>query len=309
MPHAHHSEVVPVDNAGLPGKSPSSPPSQSEDAEIANSTANAAMPLSVDDIPVALRNTSAPVNPSRLNPVLLIGGLGGLGAIALGAVFLIPVLFPQPSEIPSPVPNAKASPSAIAVPSPTANTLLGHFAYEEAPASELRAIAADGSIKLRAPAAQQFQAMVAAAKSEGVSIVTISGFRSVADQQHLFFDIKAQRGQVATKRAEVSAPPGYSEHHTGYAVDLGDGNVPATNLSPNFENTAAFKWLQKNAPRFSFELSFPRGNSQGVNYEPWHWRFVGDRPSLETFYKAKNLGTPKPKTTLTPSPQFPVPSP
>jgi D-alanyl-D-alanine carboxypeptidase len=72
-------------------------------------------------------------------------------------------------------------------------------------------------------------------------------------------------------------------------VDIGDAQTPATNLNPNFENTAAFKWLEQNAAYYSFELSFPRNNPQGVSYEPWHWRFVGDRNSLETFYKGEKL--------------------
>jgi D-alanyl-D-alanine carboxypeptidase len=168
-------------------------------------------------------------------------------------------------------------------------TLLGHFAYSEAPPKELQPIVADGGIQLRKAAAKQFQAMVAAARATGVVLVPISGFRSGSTQDHLFFDIKAQRGQVATKRATISAPPGYSEHHTGYAVDIGDGAAPATNLNTTFEKTRAFKWLSANAARFSFEMSFPKDNPQGVSYEPWHWRFVGDRHSLETFYKAKNL--------------------
>lgn len=131
--------------------------------------------------------------------------------------------------------------------------------------------------------------MVQAARAVGVILVPISGFRSVQQQQHVYFDIQAQRGQTVKQRAEVSAPPGYSEHHTGYAVDIGDGTTPATNLSPNFEKTRAFRWLNANAARFHFEMSFPKDNLQGVSYEPWHWRFVGDRHSLETFYKAKNL--------------------
>jgi len=85
-------------------------------------------------------------------------------------------------------------------------------------------------------------------------------------------------------------------------VDIGDGNTPATNLSPDFENTAAFKWLEKNAPYYSFEISFPKNNPQGVSYEPWHWRFVGDRDSLETFYKAKNLIRPASTPATEPSP-------
>ena len=166
--------------------------------------------------------------------------------------------------------------------------MLGHFAYAEAPADELQPIVADGSIKMRSTAAEKFQAMKAAALATGVVLAPISGFRSQQTQEQVFFDVKAARGQATTKRAAVSAPPGYSEHHTGYAVDIGDGAVPATNLNTTFENTKAFKWLEANAAYFSFEMSFPQDNPQGVSYEPWHWRFVGDRQSLETFYKAKN---------------------
>ncbi len=256
-----------------------------------------------DDIPEALRDTPDIKDRSWLKPVLLIGGLLGLGAIALGIglFFLIPK--PKSTEASSPK-STPLSPS----PSSTDN-VLGHLPYKEAPASELQAITADGQIKLRTAAAQKFKEMSTAAGRQGAILVPISGFRSVADQQHVFFDVKVQRGQVATQRAEVSAPPGYSEHHTGYAVDIGDGNTPATNLNPNFEKTAAFKWLEKNAVYYNFEMSFPKGNPQGVSYEPWHWRFVGDRDSLETFYKAKQLTRPastppteaSPTSTSTPS--------
>jgi D-alanyl-D-alanine carboxypeptidase len=142
---------------------------------------------------------------------------------------------------------------------------------------------------MRKSAAVKFQAMVQAARSAGVILVPISGFRSVKEQKQLFFDIGAQRNQTPAERASLSAPPNHSEHHTGYAVDIGDGAVPATNLQANFENTKAYQWLQANAARFSFEISFPQDNLQGVSYEPWHWRFVGDSDSLETFYKAKNI--------------------
>jgi D-alanyl-D-alanine carboxypeptidase len=169
------------------------------------------------------------------------------------------------------------------------DSVLGHLKYEEAPASELKAIVADGSIKMRVAAANKFLEMQAAARKEGINIYSISGFRTVSQQDKLFFQVKEQRGQETSKRAEVSAPPGYSEHHTGYAVDIGDANNPSTNLKTSFAQTAAFRWLKANAPRYSFEISFPKDNPQGVSYEPWHWRFVGDIHSLETFYKARNL--------------------
>ncbi|GAB4174958.1 MAG: hypothetical protein Fur006_05120 [Coleofasciculaceae cyanobacterium] len=253
-----------------------------------------------DDIPEAMRDTPDIKRRSRFKPVWLISGLLGVGAIAAAI------------SLSSPAPNSKSVEKLTPTTSPTqpspttekVDNLLGHLPYQEAAATELKPITANGQIKLRAAAAEKFKAMSAAAAREGVILVPISGFRSVADQKHLFFDIKAQRGQVTTKRAEVSAPPGYSEHHTGYAVDIGDGKTPATNLSPSFENTSAFKWLEKNAAYYSFEISFPEGNPQGVNYEPWHWRFVGDTDSLKTFYKAKNLIRP-----ASPSPTVPTATP
>ena len=169
--------------------------------------------------------------------------------------------------------------------------ILGHLPYEQSPQDQLKAVTGDGRILLRKKAADKFLQMQADARRQGIILSAISGFRTVSEQEYLFFEIKAQRAQDASKRAEVSAPPGYSEHHTGYAIDIGDGNVPSTNLSTSFEQTKAFKWLMQNAPRYSFELSFPKDNLQGISYEPWHWRYVGDTHSLETFYKVRNLDT------------------
>ena len=50
-----------------------------------------------------------------------------------------------------------------------------------------------------------------------------------------------------------------------------------------FEDTAAFRWLSEHAAEYHFEMSFGRDNPMGVSYEPWHYRFVGDRHSLSTF--------------------------
>lgn len=270
-----------MDNASLSGK-----PSKVADP-------------STEDIPEALRETQFPSQERQWQRVWLVALLVGWGAFALFIGLWFASLsqsspgtmaqknetepLAKPSQTPTEAVNTSASQPDIILGE------AGHFAYKEAPPQDLQSVSVDNRIKLRKSAAQQFNAMVAAARAQGAILVPISGFRSVNEQQHLFFDVKAQRGQVAAERASVSAPPGYSEHHTGYAIDIGDGRVPATNLNPNFENTAAFKWLQANAARYSFEMSFPKNNSQGVSYEPWHWRFVGDRDSLETFYKARKL--------------------
>lgn len=277
-----------------------------------------------DDIPEAQRTNTSISASSGLKPILfLVGGLG-LGAIAvlssllfvnqvsqqtstateIGAIAPSPTTTDSPaspnpndstvilprkpnSVIPSPDNSSPASPAAV--PEPAIENVLGHLPYEEATTVDLTPITADGRIRLRPAAAEKFQAMARDARASGVNLVPLSGYRTVQEQEYLFFEIKAQRNQDASKRAEVSAPPGYSEHHTGYAIDIGDAGVPATNLSVSFENTAAFQWLEQNAARYGFELSFPRDNPQGISYEPWHWRFVGDIDSLETFYRAQNL--------------------
>lgn len=165
--------------------------------------------------------------------------------------------------------------------------LLGHFPYQEVNARDLVSIAP--GLQLHKDAAQALLTMQAAARADGVDLVVLSAYRSVALQDRLFFDVKSARNQTAKERARVSAPPGYSEHSTGYAVDLGDAGAPGTNLSASFDQTAAFAWLQANAPRYQFTLSFPRGNAQGVNYEPWHWRFEGTAQALRVFEPAQRL--------------------
>ena len=142
---------------------------------------------------------------------------------------------------------------------------------------------------LHADAAAALLAMQRAASADGVQLELLSAFRAADLQKVLFFDIKSERNQSALERAEVSAPPGFSEHSTGYAVDLGDAYAPQSHLSVSFERTEAFAWLQANAARHHFILSFPPGNAQGVSYEPWHWRFEGTAAALQLFEPAQRL--------------------
>lgn len=205
-----------------------------------------------------------------------------------------PSMSPTVAPFITTTPTAKANgenPEVIAKDADSPPDLFGHHAFSEAPANKLRTIgrAADGyEIRLHEAAAKSYLKMEADAKADGIDFVVISGFRTIAEQQELFFEISKQRNQTPAQRAKVSAPPGHSEHHTGYALDIGDGAVPSANLSTNFEKTAAFQWLQSNAAKYGFEMSFPPNNPQGVMYEPWHWRFVGDDDSLATFYKKSN---------------------
>ena len=128
--------------------------------------------------------------------------------------------------------------------------------------------AAGREFELTAAAAAAWQAMRDAAAADGVTLLLVSAFRSIA-RQHEIVAAKLARGQSLEAILQVSAAPGFSEHHTGRAVDIGTPDSPA--LEEAFEQTPAFAWLQANAGRFGFVLSFPRDNACGYLYEPWHW--------------------------------------
>ncbi|BAQ64455.1 D-alanyl-D-alanine carboxypeptidase family protein [Geminocystis sp. NIES-3709] len=253
----------------------------------------------MDEIPVALREANKTVKSSSIVTnkigIIIVSGI----IVLLAGIFFFFNRNSQP--MPQPVENVNNTPPVVENENelPTESNpeeilpdnILGHLPYEQAPQSDLKPITRDGGIQLRGKAADKFLQMQTDARRQGIILAPISGFRSIKDQEYLFFKVKEQRKQPTSKRAEVSAPPGYSEHHTGYAIDIGDGNAPATNLNTNFEQTSAYKWLSQNAAKYSFELSFTPDNLQGISYEPWHWRFVGDTHSLETFYKARQLTT------------------
>ena len=206
-------------------------------------------------------------------------------SLGLGLALLVTVAIAVPTLL------QRSTTSALSLPSGARpdrdGRLLGHFPYREIQHSELVAVAP--GLELQRDAADALLAMQQAAKAEGVDLVVLSGFRSIELQKRLFFEVKSARNQSALERARVSAPPGYSEHSTGYAVDLADGSARDSDLSTEFDQTAAFAWLRNHAHRFHFTMSFPRGNAQGVNYEPWHWRYEGSAQALRAFEPAQRL--------------------
>lgn len=152
---------------------------------------------------------------------------------------------------------------------------LSDLPYTQATETELTYITADNDIRLEINAAQKFQKMLNAARNDGINLIALRGFKSQSDLETL-----ANEANSLDNFSALS----YGEYITGYAVDIGDKNAPATHQNVEFEQTAAFQWLQNYAAYFSFEM-IPTDLEKGVSYEPWHWRYVGDRHSLETFYK------------------------
>ena len=123
---------------------------------------------------------------------------------------------------------------------------------------------------LEAKTLESWKTMKNAAEKSGVVIQIISAWRSV-DYQKGIFERKLEAGQKIKDILKVNAAPGYSEHHTGRALDIGTEGVE--HLSEAFEESEAFSWLEVNAENFGFSLSFPRNNSANILYEPWHWKY------------------------------------
>jgi D-alanyl-D-alanine carboxypeptidase len=143
--------------------------------------------------------------------------------------------------------------------------------HPEAQDLVVAAIGEDGREFMLAPAAAaKWREMSAAALSDGVVIKIASAFRSI-DRQAEIIRGKLAQGLPLDTVLCVSAPPGYSEHHSGRAIDVTTEVVGS--LEPEFEKTAAFRWLSKNAGQFGFALSYPAENPYGYDYEPWHWCF------------------------------------
>jgi D-alanyl-D-alanine carboxypeptidase len=117
-------------------------------------------------------------------------------------------------------------------------------------------------------AARAWSLLQNAALRDGILLDAISGYRS-HDYQLGIFERKLARGLDIDAILTVNAAPGYSEHHSGRALDIGTpGEAPA---EESFERTPAFDWLCENAAAYGFAMSYPRDNPHGIVYEPWHW--------------------------------------
>jgi len=158
--------------------------------------------------------------------------------------------------------------------------ILGHLPYPEIPKEKLVLI--EPNIQVHIDMRDSLIEMRDEAKKNGIFLVFLSGYRSINLQNEIFYSLKSFRNQEAAERARVSAPPGYSEHSTGFAIDIGDATQRETDFETEFENTDAFRWLTKNAAKFHFKLSFTKDNNF-IDYEPWHWRYEGSIEALKIF--------------------------
>ncbi len=120
-------------------------------------------------------------------------------------------------------------------------------------------------------------AMMGACRAAGHRCDINSAYRDIAFQQMLWdnrYNSYIAQGYTSAAAAELTAqivlPPGYSEHHTGLAVDITG-------------TEQMYSWLAQHAPEYGFILRYPEGKTDwtGVTYEPWHFRYVGRKLALE----------------------------
>jgi len=219
----------------------------------------------VDNIEFAIRKTpqNSPIKNIKIIHIIL-------------SLIIFPSLFLLVNNIKYP----KFSNTAKSSKTEKDERILGHFPYEEAAYDNL--IEIQPNILVHKDMFKSLKEMQDDAEKDGIYLVLLSGYRSIKLQKQIFYSLKSIRNQIATERARVSAPPGYSEHSTGFAIDIGDAYEREADFEVSFENTRAFKWLKNNAAKYHFRLSFDKEQTS-VDYEPWHWRYEGSIEALKIF--------------------------
>jgi hypothetical protein len=169
--------------------------------------------------------------------------------------------------------------------------------YKKRPVADEKALVQNGNESQQVDAKAGYDALVEGAKADGIRIGLVSAYRSPEDQKGIFLsrfrseslstkgvvfsnaDIAAGKADnVINSVLESSSIPGYSRHHTGYAVDLSD--LGSRKDFTSFAETEAFQWISSNnyfnAKRFGFLPSYPDGaKNQGPEPEAWEYTFVG----------------------------------
>lgn len=120
-----------------------------------------------------------------------------------------------------------------------------------------------------------FEMMAQDAKKQGFELVAFSTYRSYEYQQTLYDRYVERDGKDEADKS--SARPGYSEHQTGLAFDIGEKGKENLWLTEEFGETEAGKWLAENAHNYGFILRYPKGKEHitGYIYESWHFRYLG----------------------------------
>lgn len=144
------------------------------------------------------------------------------------------------------------------------------------------------NIQLDSRVSERYAEMYAAAKLSGCVLTPYSGYHSYALQETTynrkvnFYVNQGISAEEANQKASAQVlPTGCSEHNAGLAMDI-------VSASSDFVNTKEYKWLCENAHNYGFILRYPEDKTAitGMNFEPWHWRYVGTQAAKEM--KEKN---------------------
>ena len=127
------------------------------------------------------------------------------------------------------------------------------------------------NLELRDIVMEDLLAMNKAAQADGVSLLVSSTYRSAAYQKTVYERNVRELGQAAADRE--SSRPRHSQHQLGTVIDFGS-------ISDDFTGTKMQRWLEANAQKYGFSLSFPAGYEEltGYRHESWHFRYIG-RPA------------------------------
>ena len=144
----------------------------------------------------------------------------------------------------------------------------------EEPAETVRV----GGVPVDARIADELRAMIAAARSAGLSVYLSCGYTDAAAQEHIYRRAAAKYGEFTAQT--IVDRPGESEHRSGLAVDIADRYYEEKDSS--LEDTELFAWLKLHCCEYGFILRYPKDRKAitGHVYEPWHFRYVGAEAAL-----------------------------
>jgi len=145
-----------------------------------------------------------------------------------------------------------------------------------------------GIVCVREETLNALEKMFKAAEEEKVFLAVSSGFRKREIQEVLFNFWKKVEGD---KALDTTALPGFSEHQLGTAVDLTGLSINFRGVANEFAASYEGQWLERNAYRYGFVMSYPKSKEEitGYGYEPWHFRYVGDKIAKEIFERGITL--------------------
>ena len=209
-----------------------------------------------------------------------------------------PARSPAPTE--EPVPTAAPSPSRPPVPDPTAGPedvslprfvdvddwrlRLVRYEYplgEDFVPDSLATV--DGREQVDSRVAPALENLIADARAAGYGVYVCSGYRDYATQHYIYFDnhvdvymAQGMSEEEANDKARLAVQyPGCSEHQSGLAADVLE--YSGQPMEPYIGGSGLMQWLEENCAEYGFVIRYPDGKTDitGVEYEPWHLRYVG----------------------------------